>query len=119
MHQAFRIEAELVIRKNGRLLVDGKRMELLRAIRLRGSILSAAKALGISYQMAWTQVREMNSVAPLPVVARQRGGATGGGAVLTEYGLQLVVRFLSARQKHEACLSALEEEMDICFSKPR
>jgi molybdate transport system regulatory protein len=116
MHKAFRITAEMEIRKNGKLFLDGKRIELLRQIRRTGSILAASKEMNLSYQMAWTYVKEMNVISPLPVVTRQRGGINGGGAEVTGYGLSLVRRFLLMKEKHEECLSALEDEMDLCFS---
>jgi molybdate transport system regulatory protein len=119
MHKAFKITADIEIRKNGKLFLDNRRIELLRRIRLSGSILAASKEMKISYQMAWTYIREMNAISPLPVVTRQRGGLNGGGAELTEYGHSLVGRFLSVRQKHEEYLSVLDEDMDICFSKSR
>jgi molybdate transport system regulatory protein len=119
MHKAFKITADIEIRKNGKLFLDNRRIELLRRIRLSGSILAASKEMKISYQMAWTYIREMNAISPLPVVTRQRGGLNGGGAELTEYGRSLVGRFLSVQQKHEEYLSVLDEDMDICFSKSR
>jgi molybdate transport system regulatory protein len=119
MHKAFKITADIEIKKNGKLFLDKKRIELLRRIRLTGSILSASKDMKMSYQMAWTYVKEMNVISPLPVVTRQRGGINGGGAEVTEYGMSLVRRFLLVKEKHEECLSALEDEMDLCFSGSR
>jgi molybdate transport system regulatory protein len=119
MHKAFGITANIEIRKNGKLFLDGKRIELLRKVRLSGSILAASKEMNISYQMAWTYIKEINAISPLPVVTMQRGGTNGGGAVLTEYGLSLVGKFLFVAEKHKDYLSVLEDDMDICFSKSR
>jgi molybdate transport system regulatory protein len=119
MHKAFTITADLEIRKNGKLFLDRKRIELLRRIRLTGSILSASKDMKMSYQMAWTYIKEMNAISPLPVVTRQRGGINGGGAGVTEYGMSLVRRFSLVKQKHEEYLFTLEDEMDLCFSGSR
>ncbi|MDR2691428.1 MAG: LysR family transcriptional regulator [Dysgonamonadaceae bacterium] len=119
MHKAFKIAADIEIRKNGTLFLDRKRIELLRRIRLSGSILAASKEMKMSYQMAWIYIKEMNAVSPLPIVTMQRGGTNGGGAGLTEYGLSLVGKFLLVEQKHKDYLSVLEEDMDICFSKSR
>lgn len=119
MHKAFKITADIEIRKNGALFLDRKRIELLRRIRLTGSILAASKEMKISYQMAWTYIKEINAISPLPVVTMQRGGTNGGGAGLTEYGLSLVGKYLFVEQKHQEYLSVLEEDMDLCFSKLR
>ncbi|MDR0758005.1 MAG: hypothetical protein LBF85_09190 [Tannerella sp.] len=119
MHKAFKIAADIEIRKNGTLFLDRKRIELLRRIRLSGSILAVSKEIKISYQTAWTYIREINAISPLPVVTMQRGGTSGGGAELTKYGLSLIGKFLFVEQKHKDYLSVLEEDMDICFSKSR
>jgi molybdate transport system regulatory protein len=115
MHKAFKITADIEIRKDGTLFLNRKRIELLRRIRSTGSILAASKEMGISYQMAWTYIKELNALSPLPAVVRKRGGVNGGGAEVTEYGVSLIRKFLFAEQKHEEYLSALDEEIDLCL----
>lgn len=115
MHKAFRIGGDIEIEKNGKLFLDKKRVELLRAIHSTGSILSASKKMNISYQMAWTYIKEINSISPLPVVIRQRGGANGGGASMTTYGLTLVRNFLMIESKHRDYIADLENDMKSCF----
>jgi molybdate transport system regulatory protein len=110
----FKITADMDIRKNGRIFLDMKRIRLLRRIHFTGSILAASKEMEISYQLAWAYIKAINEISPLPVVVRQRGGQNGGGAQVTEYGLQLVRMFLTAARKHEDFLLALESEVEIC-----
>jgi molybdate transport system regulatory protein len=116
MHRPFRIVARIKIEKDGRCFLDEKRVELLKRIKMRGSILAASKDMGISYQQAWTIIREINKVAPLPVVMRRRGGADGGGATVTNFGMKLIDRFDELQHKHQKYVSELEENMDICIS---
>jgi molybdate transport system regulatory protein len=119
MHKAFKITADIEVKKDGALFLNKKRIGLLRRIHSTGSILAASKEMQMSYQMAWTYIKEINAISPLPVVVQKRGGVNGGGAEVTEYGLSLIRKFLFAEQKHEEYLSTLEETMDLCFSKIR
>lgn len=93
MRHSFRIANMLEIEKNGICFLNPKRIELLKLIRERGSILSASKELRMSYQQAWTIIKDINYLASLPVVIRQRGGINGGGALITDYGLKLMERY--------------------------
>ncbi|MDR2139618.1 MAG: LysR family transcriptional regulator [Tannerella sp.] len=114
MYQPFKIAAELEIRKHGFCFLNPKRVRLLKHIHASGSMLAAAKTLRISYQQAWTVVRDINSTASLPVVIRQRGGAGGGGAVITAFGLKLIECFDLMQAKHNEYLNGLEDELDFC-----
>lgn len=60
--------------------------DLLAEIQRAGSIRGAAGQLGMSYMRAWELVRTMNEAFSKPVVTSTRGGATRGGASLTEMG---------------------------------
>jgi molybdate transport system regulatory protein len=115
MHQPFKFKAQLEISKNGICFLSSKRVELLQVIQSSGSILAASKEMRMSYQQAWTLVKDMNSLGSLPVVLQQRGGANGGGAVLTKYGLKLLQTYVEVQQKHQQYLSDLSSNLDCCF----
>jgi molybdate transport system regulatory protein len=74
------------IKNNGLDFLNPDRVLLLRKIQETGSLNAAAKAISISYQNAWTMIDEMNKIAPNSLVSKQRGGAGGGGAILSDYG---------------------------------
>lgn len=115
MYQPFKISAKLEINKNGNCFLDEKRVELLKHIRQGGSILSASKEMKMSYQQAWTIVKQLNAISPLPVVIRQRGGSNGGGGMLTPFGLKLIDSFDEMIRLHGDYLSSLEENILSCF----
>lgn len=115
MHKAFEIAGDIDIRRNGKVFLDAKRVELLRLILITGSILSASKKMAISYQLAWTYIKDINSLSPLPVVVRQRGGVNGGGASITNYGKTLIKNFLLITDKHKLYISELEKDLQSCF----
>jgi molybdate transport system regulatory protein len=75
-----------------RALGPGK-IRLLEAIGNSGSISRAARALGMSYRRAWLLVDDLNRCFRAPVVATQPGGARGGGAALTPFGVELIAKY--------------------------
>jgi len=65
--------------------------DLLEALHTTGSITKAAGQLGMSYMRAWTLIKTMNRCFRGPLVLAIRGGTRGGGgAGLTETGLQVL-----------------------------
>ncbi len=64
--------------------------ELLDRIARTGSIAAAGREMGMSYKRAWMLIETMNAMFRAPVVESTRGGPGGGGAVLTDTGLQVL-----------------------------
>lgn len=64
--------------------------DVLQLIAETGSLAEAARRLGMSYQTVWSLVAAMNRDFVEPLVLKQRGGAAGGGAVLTSAGEQVL-----------------------------
>ncbi len=69
------------------------RLELLGHIQRTGSISQAAKAMKMSYKRAWELVNAMNQLAEQPLVLTQTGGATGGGAIVTDAGVAYIAQY--------------------------
>ncbi|HEY1560052.1 MAG TPA: hypothetical protein VGF71_04095 [Caulobacteraceae bacterium] len=63
MAGAAPLTANLVLAKGGAAPVGGERIALLEAIRDRGSIVLAAKAMGLSYKGAWDAVQAINNLS--------------------------------------------------------
>lgn len=78
----------------GEMLGPGK-ADLLEGIARTGSIAAAGRDMGMSYKRAWQLVETMNEMFRDPVVESTRGGAKGGGAVLTEAGKAVLHEFRS------------------------
>ena len=64
---------------------------LLEAIQETGSISAAGRKLGMSYRKAWLLVDQMNGCFAQPVVVSTKGGARGGGAAVTPFGLDVLI----------------------------
>lgn len=80
------LEPRLRVSAGDRHLFGPGKADLLRLIAATGSIAEAAQQMDMSYQRAWTLVRELNTDFHTPLVAKIRGGGTGGGAALTPEG---------------------------------
>lgn len=98
----FRVEFE----PEGRL--GRGKVQLLSLIRQTGSISAAGRAMDMSYRRAWLLVDEMNRTFQRPVVESQRGGKQGGGAVVTEFGEEIIARFHAMEAK---IVDALAEDL--------
>ncbi len=93
MNHAFHINGSLEVHKHGEVFLTEKRILLLQLVEQTGSISAASKALKMSYQQAWHFIKEMNELAPIPLVKRQRGGSNGGGAELTSFGQKMIEEY--------------------------
>lgn len=67
--------------------------DLLQAIADQGSISAAGRHMGMSYRRAWSLVEEMNTHFGAPLVDSNRGGAKGGGAILSDLGRQVLADY--------------------------
>lgn len=86
------------------VLLGDKRIRLLEAIALHGSLNRAARAVPLSYKAAWDALDEMNNLAEAPLVVRTIGGAGGGGTRLTEHGLRLVALYRAMESSQQDLL---------------
>lgn len=84
------VDCHILIKKDGILFLNEMKISLLYEIIKCGSLSGAAKELRISYQHAWTMIDEINHTAPRPLVIKQRGGADGGGARISDYGRKIL-----------------------------
>ena len=69
------------------------RAELLTYIDESGSIVKAAKAMGMSYKKAWDMINDMNKAGSKPFVVARKGGDKGGGSELTENARKMLTRY--------------------------
>ena len=67
-----------------------KRIAILERIGHSGSISQAAREAGVSYKAAWQAIDTLTNLAGVMLVERVVGGAGGGGARLTDAGVQLL-----------------------------
>lgn len=75
------------------LVLSEFRVQLLRHIDESGSIVAAAKAMGLPYRRALEKVREIEANLGMHLVESVIGGSGGGGSRLTDEARTLVQRF--------------------------
>jgi molybdate transport system regulatory protein len=90
----------------GLVLGPGK-VELLEAIDRTGSISAAGREMGMSYRRAWLLVSALNEMFGRTLVSTSAGGAGGGGAEVTEFGLAVAQAY---RRADERSNQAIREE---------
>jgi len=89
---------------------DARRIKLLEKIDETGSMLKAAKEVGISYKAAWDAIDKMNNLADEPLVMKVTGGRKGGGSTLTPYARELIVAFYDLIEAQDRTLEMIENQ---------
>ena len=74
-------------------MIGPGKADLLDGIERHGSIAAAGREMGMSYKRAWELIGTLNGMFHAPLVIRTRGGAGGGGAVLTETGHEVLALY--------------------------
>lgn len=86
------------------------RIALLTKIAECGSITKAAKAAHMSYKTAWDAIDTMNNLVGVPLVETLVGGKGGGGARLTQRGVELVENFQAIVREHQTFVDQLAQQ---------
>jgi len=89
-----RVSVELVY--GDKVVLDETGGKLLLLIERCGSILCAARSLGLAYSRAWDRISRIERILGEKIIDVRRGGRRGGGARLTSAGRELLARFLEA-----------------------
>ncbi len=92
-HRAYRVRGHIWIEGVEGAFLGLGRIILLERIGSLGSIRRAAASIRMSYRRAWELVDSMNAQAGSPLVVAAVGGRGGGGASLTEAGVEAVALF--------------------------
>ena len=66
---------------------------MLEEIRDTGSIAAAGRRINMSYKQAWYLVKSINNCFGKPLVVMHKGGRSGGSAVLTPFGEEVLMRY--------------------------
>ena len=69
------------------------KMRLLAAVDELGSISAAARSMGMSYRHAWEMLDDINQCFGGRAFEAGAGGRAGGGARVTDFGLDLIARY--------------------------
>lgn len=103
------------------VLVGPGRADLLEGISETGSIAAAGRRMGMSYKRAWSLIETMNTEFGSDVVHGAKGGAHGGGSMLTQLGEEIVQRYRAMEKATELAirtdLNALSRKISVIADK--
>lgn len=102
---------------HGRAVGPGK-VRLLELVGETGSISAAGRAMDMSYRRAWLLVDALNQTFREPVVFTRGGGAGGGGASLTPFGMELVASYRAMEQQVHALLAPRVVALEQALAAP-
>lgn len=114
----FRLKIQLRIVSGETIALGPGKVELLEAIRDRGSISAAGRSMGMSYRRAWDLVAVMNRCFRQPLVTTETGGLHGGGTHLTALGHEVVARFRAMEAHAKVELAADFAGLQTMLGKP-
>lgn len=98
------IHIKIQLMSNEKIAMGPGKASLLEAIQLKGSISAAAASMGMSYKRAWDLVSMMNNSFNAPLVSTLVGGSKGGGAQVTDFGLQVLTQYRAVEIKANALI---------------
>src|SRR2546430_17316482 len=101
-----RLKVSIVFESGAR--VGPGKAKLLESIRNTGSISAPAREMGMSYKRAWLLLDSMNQAFTELVVTAAPGGAGGGGATLTPFGVEVLERY---RRIHDRAAATAADDV--------
>jgi molybdate transport system regulatory protein len=79
--------------EDGRVALSDWRVALLEGVAQCGSLVAAARTLGVPHRTAWQRIQEMEACLGVRLLETTSGGSGGGGSHLTASGRELVRRY--------------------------
>lgn len=79
--------------------------QILALIHETGSMAETGRRMGMSYQRIWTLVNAMNQHFTEPLVSKQRGGGSHGGATLTPTGHEVLRLYRQVQAEAERAIA--------------
>ena len=83
--------------EDGRVALSEWRVGLLRAVDEHGSLVGAAKALGIPHRTAWQRIQQMELALGVRLLDTLSGGIGGGRSTLSPAALELIRKYETVR----------------------
>ncbi|MBL7899893.1 MAG: LysR family transcriptional regulator [Crocinitomicaceae bacterium] len=111
MSKKSTIRLRLWIDKNDEPFIGPGRVKLLENILAFGSISRAAKEVNMSYRKAWQLIEDMNKVSKKALVEKKTGGLTGGGATVTDEGMEIIRQYRLLQGEVDKVMSKMAKKM--------
>ncbi len=79
--------------EDGRVALSDWRVALLEAVERSGSLVAAAREMGVPHRTAWQKVHDVEERLGIKLLRTSSGGASGGSSALTDEARDLVRRY--------------------------
>jgi molybdate transport repressor ModE-like protein len=104
---------KLWLERDGKYIFGPGAYAIIKAVHEEGTITKGAKKLGMSYLYAWGVIKKIEKELGLLLVETFKGGTEGGGgALVTEEGLELMKLYSSVNNAFNNILEA-SEQLDL------
>ncbi len=120
MAKSAKIQPSIRILFGAAVALGPGKVDLLESIAEMGSISGAARTMKMSYRRAWTLVDSMNKCFCSELVSTATGGQGGGGAAVTDLGLEVLARYRAIEAKAARSVEAeIADLADLLVEPPR
>jgi molybdate transport system regulatory protein len=96
--------------EDGHVALSEWRVTLLQAVAEHGSLVAAARALGVPHRTAWQRIQEMEAALGVRLVEAVSGGVGGGRSRLSPAGHDFI-------RKYESLRAGLDNLVDERFAQ--
>ncbi len=104
---------KLWLERDGKYIFGPGAYSIIKAVHEEGTITNGAKKLGMSYRYAWGVIKKIEKELGIILVETFKGGTEGGGgARVTENGLDLMKLYSSVNDAFNNILEA-SEQLDL------
>jgi molybdate transport system regulatory protein len=110
------LDQKIRILLGSKIAMGPGKADLLEAIEQTESISAAAKKMRMSYRRAWMLVDAMNTSFKNPLVITAKGGKSGGGASVTELGMDVLKRYRKIQKAATAVIAKDVNELSKLVS---
>lgn len=100
---------EVWLEADGQYVLGSKEAGVLEGVQKLGSLVAAARALGVSYAHAWESISRLSEALGTPALEARKGGVSGGGAKLTPSGAAILAAYKELEHKAVTALSISEK----------
>lgn len=89
------------------IILNGEGFSLLTEVEQSGSLVTAARNLGMSYRKAWGVIRDVELHLGFNLVDKRRGGIAGGRSNLTSQGRQLLMAYKNLHYETDVAMKSI------------
>ncbi len=118
IEEKITIKYDVTVEYDGVPVMNSQLAELIRLVDREGSILSAARLLGIPYSRAWEMIARAERTLGEQLIIARRGGRGGGGAKITPTARKLLEVYDNAKRRLQVLIGPSTKTKYIAVKEP-